>query len=377
MRKIEVSRSSPAYASYRAASVRSMFNVTEVEGAKFSASVGIPDDTDDWKIGCIVGASGTGKTSIGSQIWNTGIHNGFDWDSDKPIIDQIGDDFNNATAVLSSVGLGSVPSWLRPYHVLSNGEKFRADLARVLSVKPDRIVIDEFTSVLDRQVALIGSSAFSKAWKRTGGKCVILSCHYDILDYLQPDWVLDTATWELQRGCLWQRPNINLEIYSTDSKPWREVFEKHHYLKLPLPVAPNYYVGVADGNPVCHICATTGSGFKYARLTRLVVHPEWQGAGVGMVFLNTVASWWKRGYNRYHYPMNGIIHTSHPGLIAALSRSKYWKLHSSQMGGSDKKRSRATIAKSQKARANCGYGGHFRAVAGFKYMGGFDAEIPS
>lgn len=64
------------------------------------------------------------------------------------------------TAALSSVGLGSVPAWLRPYHVLSEGEKFRAMMARVICDAPRQVVIDEFRSVVDRQIAKIGASAF-------------------------------------------------------------------------------------------------------------------------------------------------------------------------------------------------------------------------
>ncbi|WP_198039303.1 hypothetical protein [Paraburkholderia sp. SOS3] len=104
------------------------------------------------------------------------------------------------TGALAAVGLGSVPTWLRPYGVLSNGEKFRADLARVVCEAPEAVVIDEFSSVIDRQIARFGALAFGKAWRRTGGKCVLLSCHYDILDWLEPDWVFDTATCHFQRG---------------------------------------------------------------------------------------------------------------------------------------------------------------------------------
>ena len=61
------------------------------------------------------------------------------------------------------MGLGSVPAWLRPYHVLSNGERFRADLARLIAERPARAVVDEFSSVVDRQIARIGAMAFAKA----------------------------------------------------------------------------------------------------------------------------------------------------------------------------------------------------------------------
>ena len=51
----------------------------------------------------------------------------------------------------AQVGLGDVPTWLRPYRVLSTGQQFRANLARVLCEAPARVVIDEFTSVVDRK----------------------------------------------------------------------------------------------------------------------------------------------------------------------------------------------------------------------------------
>ncbi len=90
-----------------------------------------------------------------------------------------------------SVGFGSVPSWLKPYKVLSNGEKMRVDLARALLEK-DFIVFDEFTSVVDRQVAQTACIAINKAIKGTNKKFIAVSCHKDIIEWLQPDWIFDT-----------------------------------------------------------------------------------------------------------------------------------------------------------------------------------------
>lgn len=90
-----------------------------------------------------------------------------------------------------SVGFGSVPSWLKPYSVLSTGEKMRVDLARAM-LERDFIVFDEFTSVVDRQVAQTASLAINKAVRKTNKKFIAVSCNYDILDWLQPDWVFDT-----------------------------------------------------------------------------------------------------------------------------------------------------------------------------------------
>jgi ABC-type ATPase with predicted acetyltransferase domain len=132
--------------------------------------------------------------------------------ADLPIIAALTqkESYAKATAALAAVGLGSIPSWLRPYRVLSNGEQFRAGLAELLldthsangRLRPDvSLYIDEFTSVLDRQVAKIGAGAFAKQWRRQPDRRVILiTPHYDILDWVEPDWWLDTAGGEKLPG---------------------------------------------------------------------------------------------------------------------------------------------------------------------------------
>lgn len=374
--QIKTSVSSPIYDSYRAARVRSIFNVSDAQGSKHDIDINLPIDDWDWKIGVVVGPSGSGKTTLGRQLFGGNrLHYGFEWHPDKPIIDEIGEGekFDKVTGALTSVGLGTVPSWLRPFHVLSMGEKFRAEMARILIDKPEEIVIDEFTSVVDRQVAQVGAYAFAKAWRKTQGKAVLLSCHYDIIDWLTPDWILDTKYWEFDRDCLRQRPKIKLDIYETSSSKSWSFFKNHHYLDLPMPVAPNYYIGEINGTPVAHLCVATLAGLKTARLTRLVVAPEWQGCGVGIIFLETIAQLWLEGKNRYNKKMTSIIHTSHPGLAIVLSRSKKWVTVAQKMGGGDKLKAITSLKKSAKnGKISCsgsGYGGHLRGVNAFRYVG--------
>jgi len=365
--KIEVRNNCTDYQSYRAARVKSLFNVDS--GANFSLDADLPIDDDTWKLGVIVGPSGSGKTSLGRSIWpDVGIYNGDEgWSNDKPIIDEIAPqgDFNDVTGSLSSVGLGSVPSWLRPYSALSNGEKFRASMARIIAEGRNRVIIDEFTSVVDRQIATIGATAFSKSWKRGGGQAILLSCHYDVLDWLEPDWVFDTRTGELQRGLLWRRPKIELEIFQTNGSYW-PLFEPHHYLKLPRMVSAKYYVGFVNGEAVCHIATSPRLEIKGMRACRMVVMPEWQGAGVGMRFLNEVCKLQFTDVNQHHERTSSVyFHTSHPGLCAALRRDKHWLQVSQMMGGGHKGKSKDSMRKSSKATV-LGYGGHLRAVQGYK-----------
>lgn len=370
---ITINHNCTDFNSYRAARVKSLFNVES--GANFNLDVQLPIEDGNWKIGVIVGPSGSGKSSIGTALWGNDAVYRPTWPIDQALIDAIAPDgsFDEVTAALSSVGLGSVPAWLRPYQVLSNGEQFRANLARLLAEAPPRAVLDEFSSVVDRQIAQIGANAFAKAWRRTTGQIVLLSCHYDILDWVHPDWVFDTATGEFQRGLLRQRPFINVDLWETNWRYW-PFFEPHHYLKLPKMIAATNYVATVDGQLVAHVAVSTRPGLIEARACRLVVMPEWQGAGVGVRFLDAVCERWLQGKNRYEKPMRSLFHTSHPGLAAALRRNPKWTQVSAMLVGDNRASSIATLRaaaerKGRRDKAGNGFGGHFRAVQGFRYLG--------
>ena len=366
------------FSSYRAARVKSLFNVER--GCNFDLEASLPIEGADWKVGCVVGPSGSGKSSLGRRVFGCdrlhNLHRG--WPADAPIIDVIAPQgsFDALTAALSAVGLGNVPTWLRPFAALSNGEKFRAGLARVVCEAPAQVVIDEFTSVVDRQIAKIGALAFQKAWRRTSGQAVLLSCHYDVLEWLEPDWVYDTASGKFAGRGLWRRPRFDLEVWQTDGSYW-PLFEPHHYLKLPRMIAADYFVGVVNGEAVCHVAVSPKLDIHGMRACRLVVMPEWQGAGVGLRFLNAVCQRQVDGLSRFGRRVKRVyFHTSHPGLAAALRRDKSWRQCSAKLIGANRGKSMESIKASQLKYAsklthpgNMGFGGHFRAVQGFAYEG--------
>lgn len=372
---IEVHNRVSDFNTYRAARVKSLFNAES--GCNFDLAIDA-DLSGDWSIGAVIGPSGSGKTSIGKTLFGGGrivdISDG--WDDDLPIIDCISPDgdFNEVCDVLSAVGLGSVPSWLRPFGVLSNGERFRAGLARLIMDGEGDVVIDEFTSVVDRQIARIGSAAFQRKWRKRckGRKAVVLSPHYDIIDWLEPDWVIDTkdGTFSKERH---RRPEIDLKIRQTNSSYWR-YFKPHYYLDLPLPVAAQYFVGTVDGELVCHMAVCPRFNNGAYRGTRLVTMPEWQGIGIATAFLDWVAQYHLDGNGRkgMKYPMD--FHTSHPGLCAYFRSSGRWTQISAATNGANKGKSRGSIKRAQRnqgrrATFGTGYGGHFRAIQGFRYLG--------
>lgn len=164
----------------------------------------------EWNVGIIVGKSGTGKTTIAKDMFGQELISGFEY-THKSVIDDMPKEksVEEISKAFYSVGFGSVPSWLKPYAVLSNGEKMRVDIARAILEK-DFIVFDEFTSVVDRQVARVASMAVSKSIRKQNKKFIAVTCHYDVIDYLQPDWVFntDTMTFSFTKG---NDPNKRLQ----------------------------------------------------------------------------------------------------------------------------------------------------------------------
>ncbi len=151
-------------------------------------------DNKDWNIGLIVGNSGTGKTTIAKQLFGENIIQKYPFNRDNSIMDDMPKDksVEQITTIFNKVGFSSPPSWLKPYEVLSNGEKMRVELAYNLLSNKDLTCFDEFTSVVDRNVAKITSTCIQKTIRKLNKKFIAVGCHFDIVDWLEPDWIFDT-----------------------------------------------------------------------------------------------------------------------------------------------------------------------------------------
>jgi ABC-type ATPase with predicted acetyltransferase domain len=318
---IRATVSCPVRPTYRVSQLAGLFDLSLEQTARESYAVEVPAAQEDWSIGLIVGPSGSGKSTIAREAFGAAVHQPAEWAPDTAVIDGFGDlPVKRVAQVLTAVGLSSPPAWVKPYAVLSNGEKFRCDLARALLAGPELVVFDEFTSVVDRTVAKVGSAAIARAIRSgvVARKFVAVSCHYDIAQWLGPDWVVDMARQELARGRLSRLP-IRIELFRCRGSAWR-LFARHHYLNANLHPAAQCYLATWENHPAafCAVLPLTGRAGR-DRISRIVVLPDYQGIGIGSRVLDAVASLRRARGRRVN------LTTSHPSMIAALRRGRSWK----------------------------------------------------
>lgn len=144
-----------------------------------------------WNIGVLCGNSGSGKSTLLSTL---GEPKNPIYDYSKSIISQFPHmSEHDVCELLSSVGLSSVPVWLHKPNELSNGERARLDLCWILAnAKENEIILyDEFSSVINRAVAKSMSYALQRYVREKNLKIILASCHFDIIEWLNPDWVFN------------------------------------------------------------------------------------------------------------------------------------------------------------------------------------------
>ena len=317
-------KSCPVAESFRVAKVKGSFDVDSLCEIKKEYDVDIPIEGKEWNIGLIVGSSGSGKTTIATECFPDFTYfTGFEWKA-KSIIDDFpeGCSVDDITTACNYVGLSSAPDWLKPFSILSNGQRMRAELARLFveeQAKP--VIYDEFTSVVDRQVAQVSSYAISKFIRRKNKQFIAVSCHRDITDWLNPDWVYDTDSQKFSWRCLRCRPEIRLDIRYGEESEWN-LFKLYHYLNSSHNKAAKKYIAEINGIPVawCSILPLPhGNLKKVKRIHRIVVRPDYQGLGIGFSFLNTLC---------YRYHKKGFsvrIVTSLKYMVKSLYNNKNWK----------------------------------------------------
>lgn len=363
--KATVTRSVDVERTGRVMQLEGLFELPPTERSEKTWDVELPIDDEEWQIGLVVGPSGCGKSTIARELFGEELVDAWDWPDDKAVVDGFPESASLADDVvplLSSVGFSSPPSWLRPFRCLSNGEQFRANLARTLVEKPELAVVDEFTSVVDRTVAKIGSAAVAKTVRRRGGRFVAVTCHYDVADWLDPDWIFDPAEnafqWRRERR---GRPPVHVEILRVRRAAW-QLFEHHHYLSSDLHRSAKCFLARVDGRPAAFSAWISFPHPKRPgwREHRTVCLPDFQGIGLGNALSEFAAGCMKAAVGDGPNPTKAILSTtSNPAMVRHRTRSPLWRMHR-KPGRVPKPSARAKMRKTNS---------WTRLTAGFEYIG--------
>ncbi len=323
--RIDLEVESPVVNSTRIKQLGGMFDVPESDRSHLAWHGDLPIEDKDWNVGLIVGPSGSGKTQIARSLWGDLVDRSIGWGASSVI-----DDFDKSLSmqdiagICQAVGFSTIPSWKRPYSVLSNGEQFRVGLARRMLETPadEPIVVDEFTSVVDRQVAQIGSHAVQKWIRRQKRRFVAVSCHYDIVDWLQPCWTFEPTTMTFAWRSVQPRPRLNVTISRTPYSTW-SIFAPYHYLTPELNRSAKCFALWVDDQlaafaGVLHRPHSKVRDIK--GISRLVTLPDWQGLGLAFALAEAIGAAYRTIDFRLHcYP-------AHPALMRSFDRSPYWAL---------------------------------------------------
>lgn len=257
-------------------------------------NVNIPEE---WNIGMIVGASGSGKTTLAKHLFGDDIFN-CDIDPEKSILEQLPASltYDQCAAALSGIGLTSVPCWIRPYKTLSNGQQARAQAVILMLADRPLTVIDEWTSVVDRTVGKVMSHCVGKFARKNNKKIILLSCHYDVIEWIKPDWLIDCNKQEFllpaSEAFFFQpREQLQFTVREVSNATWR-YFSKYHYLSDKMPGGRNYTYGLFCGeNQIGFQCFSNyvphrkGTKIIY-HFNRTVIHPDYCGLGLGRLLIN-------------------------------------------------------------------------------------------
>jgi len=328
-----------------------MFDAPIADKCRIEYKIELPIEGEPWNVGLVVGPSGSGKSTVMRHLW--GDMCDLEW-SRGAVVDDFakGLSMDDISRVCSAVGFNTIPAWMRPFSVLSNGERFRVDLARRMLELPDPVVVDEFTSVVDRQVAQIGSHAVQKYVRRNKRHFVAITCHYDVIDWLQPDWVLDMATRSFTRRCLQRRPEIECVIGRLPYSAWA-MFAPYHYMSAKLHRAARCFGLWANGR-LAAFSATLHRPHPKVRdiiaVTRGVTLPDWQGIGCMPVLNDTLGSAYAGIGKRLRlYPV-------HPANVRTYDKSSNWRM--TERGGdrwsSTRTNGKSTLRKPGKEHARMG-----------------------
>jgi ABC-type ATPase with predicted acetyltransferase domain len=276
----------------------------------------------------ITGESGSGKSTLlheieaqisarGAEEFPRGVisNSSVKIEDDEVLIEGVGEDVSQSISILSMAGLNEAFLMMRRYKELSDGQKYRFRLARMIDSKADVWAFDEFTSVLDRVTAKVVSYTLGKTARKLGKTVIIATTHEDLLLDLKPDiWIrkgfgdavkvqmYQNASQEFPKGCTLLQ---DLKVMECKHEELKEL-EKFHYRGSSVGIVRKCFKAMIGDDLAAGIVyvyphfALKGRNIampEYAgkstfdkikqinkdisRISRVVVHPKFRSIGLG------------------------------------------------------------------------------------------------
>jgi len=143
----------------------------------------------------ITGQSGSGKSVVLRELQRLMKEEGqdvasiedFAFDDSKNVIDQLGKTTSEALGLLSMAGLNDAYLFVRKPSEMSDGQRYRLKIAKLIETGAKVWVADEFGAVLDRVTAQVVASNLQRAARKAGATVMVATTHEDLKNALRPD----------------------------------------------------------------------------------------------------------------------------------------------------------------------------------------------
>lgn len=235
----------------------------------------------------ITGESGSGKSLILNTAFTETNIDEKEFANTQLI--EMGEYVDDTLRVLNMLGIGDAALFTLYPNQLSDSQRSRARIAKMVIDGNKEIVLDEFLSTLDRTTAKSVAYNVQKVMRSLGIRLIVATAHNDLKEYLKPDIIIKGRAFP---------SDFDVQIYSTDdyvNNPIiediviesvdKEAYRKErlgeiHYKGKYSGGKQEYFFAYLKGEVVGLLVTNNLIGSDTRRISRVVVHPTFRGVGI-------------------------------------------------------------------------------------------------